>query len=154
MCTDRVARQFAEGEGATNCTFRPAGQYQDAVGSAICTLCASGMYQDAAGQTECKMCHVVNVSHLYEYLAVTETHVTGAFALTGAAACRACGTGRYDSDANSSTVYVDHRTYGAGNYTSVPGNNSLNPKCDQCEASKFKEAESTTPPFWKCARIV
>ena len=112
------------------------------------------MYQDAAGQTECKMCHVVNVSHLYEYLAVTETHVTGAFALTGAAAYCVCGTERYDNDANSSTVCVDHRTYGAGNYTSVPGTNSLNPKCNQCEASKFKEAESPTPPFWKVARTV
>ena len=78
--TDCVARQCAEGEGATNCTFRPAGQYQDAVGSAICTLCASGMYQDAAGQTECKVCDVVNVSPLYEYPAVTENSATGIFA--------------------------------------------------------------------------
>ena len=38
--------------------------------------------------------------------------------------------------------------------TSVHGNNSLNPKCDQCEDSKFKEAELPTPPFWKCARSV
>ena len=73
---------------------------------------------------------VVNVSHLYEYLAMTETHVTDDFALAEAAACCACGTGMYDSDANSSTVYVDHRTHGAGNYTSVPGTNTLNPKCE------------------------
>ena len=96
----------------------------------------------------------MNVSHLYEYLAVTENHVTDDFALAGVAACCACGTGRYNSDASRSTVFVDHRTYVAGNYTSVPGNNSVDPKCDQCEASKFKEAESPTPPFWKCARIV
>ena len=96
----------------------------------------------------------MNVSHLYEYLAVTESHVTGAFALTGAAACCVCVTERYDSDAISSTVCVDHRTYGGGYYTSVPGTNSLNPKCNQCEASKFKEAESPTPPFWKVARTV
>ena len=85
------------------------------------------MYQDAAEQTECKVCDVVNVSHLYEYLAVTENHVTDDFALSGPAACCVCRTGTYDSDANSSTVYVDHRTYGAGNYTSVHGNYSLNP---------------------------
>jgi hypothetical protein len=105
------------------------------------------MYQDAAGQTEGKVCNVMNVSHLYEYLAVTENHVTGDFALTGATACCVCGTERYDSDASSSTVCADHRHCGAGNYTSVPGNNTLNPKCEQCEASKFKEAESPTPPY-------
>ena len=47
------------------------------------------------------------MSHLYEYLAVTADHVTGDFALTGAAACCVCGTGTYDSDANSPMVYVD-----------------------------------------------
>ena len=105
------------------------------------------MYQDAAEQTECKVCDVVNVSHLYEYMAVTEDHVTGDFALTGAAVCFVCGTGTYDSDANSSTVCADHKQCGAGNYTSVPGNNTLKLKCEQCEASKFKEAKSPTPPF-------
>ena len=59
------------------------------------------MYQDAAEQTECKVCDVVNVSHLYEYLAVTENTATGDFALTGATACCVCGTERYDSDASS-----------------------------------------------------
>ena len=40
------------------------------------------MYQDAAGRTKCKMYDdVVTVSHLDEYLAVTETHVTNTFAL-------------------------------------------------------------------------
>ena len=96
----------------------------------------------------------MNVSQLYEYLVVTEKHVTDDFALAEVAACCACGTGTYNSDASTSTVFVDHRTYVAGNYTSVPGNNSVDPKCDQCEASKFKEAESPTPPFWKSARIV
>ena len=105
------------------------------------------MYQDAAEQTECKVCDVVNVSHLYEYLAVTENHVTDDFALAGATACCVCGTGRSNSGASTSMVCLDHRTYVAGNYTSVHGNISLNPKCDQCEASKFKEAESPTPPF-------
>ena len=112
------------------------------------------MYQDAAGKTECKVCDVVNVSHLSEYLVVTENHVTDDSALEKVATCCVCGTGTYDNDANSSTVYVDHRTCGAGNYTSAPGNNSVNPKCDHCEASTFKEAESPTPPFWKGARIV
>ena len=65
----------------------------------------------------------MNLSHIYEYLVVTENHLTSDFALTGAAACCVCETRTYDSDANSSTVCVDHRTYGAGNYTSVPGNN-------------------------------
>ena len=50
----------------------------------------------------------MNVSHLYEYLAVSEIHVTGVFALTGAATCCVCETGTNDSDANSSTVCVDH----------------------------------------------
>ena len=108
MCTDCLAKQCAEGEGATNCTSFPAELYQNAVGSTSCKLCAAGMYQDAAEQTGCEVCDVVNVSHLYEYLAVTENHVTNAFALAGAAACCACGTGMYDSDANSSTVCVDH----------------------------------------------
>ena len=112
------------------------------------------MYQDAAEQTECKVCDVVNMPHFYEYLAVTESHVTVDFALAGARACCVCGTGTYDTDANSSTVCVNHRTYDSSNYTSVHGNNSLNPKCDQCEDSKFKEAELPTPPFWKCARSV
>ena len=85
------------------------------------------MYQDAGGKTDCKVSDDVNVSHLYEYLAVTENHVTDDFALAGVTACCVCRTGKYDSDANSSTVYVDHRTYGAGNYTSVHGNYSLNP---------------------------
>jgi hypothetical protein len=135
-------KAVCRGRWATNCTF------------SNCTLSAAGMYQDAAEQTKCKVCDVVNVSHLYEYLAVTENHVTDDFALAGARACCVCGTRRDNSDANSSTVYVDHRIYVADNYTSVPGDNSLNPKCDQREASKFKEAESPTPPFWKCARIV
>ena len=56
-------------------------------------LCAAGMYQDAAEQIECKVCDVVNVSHLYEYLAVTENHVSDDFALAGAAACCVCGAG-------------------------------------------------------------
>jgi hypothetical protein len=154
MCTDCVARQRAEGKGATNCTFSPAGQNQDTVGNTTYTLCAAGMFQVTAGQTECKVCNVVNVSYLYEYLAVTENHVTDDFALAGAAACCVCRTGPYDSDASSPTVCADHRTYGAGNYTSVPGTNSLNPKCNQCEASKFKEAKTPTPPFWKVARTV
>jgi hypothetical protein len=93
------------------------------------------------------VCDVVNVSHLYEYLVVTENNVTDDFALTGAAVCCVCGTGRYNSDASSSMVCMDHRTYGAGNYTSVSSNETLNPKCDQCEVSKFKEAESPIPPF-------
>ena len=101
-------------------------------------LCG-GVYQDAAEQTECKVCDVVKVSHLYESLAVSENHVTDDFALAGAAACCVCGAGRYNGDASTPTVCVDHRIYGAGNYTSAPGNNSLNPKCDQCEASKFKK---------------
>ena len=89
----------------------------------------------------------MSVSHLYEYLAVTGNHVADDFALSGPAACCVCGTGTYESDANSSTVCVDHRTCGAGNYTSVPGNNTLNPKCDQCEAGKIKENKSLTSPF-------
>ena len=96
----------------------------------------------------------MNVSHLSEYLAVTENHVTDDFTLVEVAACCVCRTGTYESDANSATVCVDQKKYGAGNYTSAPGNNSVNPKCNQCEASKFKEAESPTLPFWKCARIV
>ena len=44
------------------------------------------MYPGAAGKTECKVCDVVNVSHLYEYLAVTENHVTGDVTLAGATA--------------------------------------------------------------------
>ena len=72
----------------------PAKLYQNAVGSTNCTLCAAGMYQDTDGKPECKMCDVVNVSHLYEYLAVTENHVTDDFALAGATACCVCGTGR------------------------------------------------------------
>ena len=39
-------------------------------------------------------CAIVNVSHLYEYLAVTEIHVTDDFALAGATAYCVCGTGR------------------------------------------------------------
>jgi hypothetical protein len=144
-----------EGEGATNCTLCPAGKYQGDAGSTNCTLCATVMYQDiTAGQTECKVCNVVNVSQLYEYLDVTESHATGDFALTGATAGCVYETRTYDSDANAPTVRVDHRQCGAGNYTIVTGNNTLNPKCDQCEASKFKEAESPTPPFWECARTV
>ena len=96
-------KAVCRGRWATNCTF------------SNCTLSAAGMYQDAAEQTKCKVCDVVNVSHLYEYLAVTENHVTDDFALAGAAACCVCGTGTYDIDANSPTVYVDQRTYGAGN---------------------------------------
>ena len=84
------------------------------------------MYQDAAGKTECKVSDVVNVSHLYEYLAVTENHVTDDFALAGVTACCVCGT------RGCTTVCVDHITYGAGNYTSIRGNNTLNLKCDQC----------------------
>ena len=147
ICTDCVAKQCEEGERATNCTLCPAELYQNAVGSTNCTLCAAGMYKDAAGKTDCKVCNDLNVTHLYEYLAVTENDVTVDVALTGATACCACGTGRYNSDASSSTVGEDYRTCGAGNDTSVPGNNSLNPKCAQCEASKVKEAESPTPPF-------
>ena len=115
-------KAVCRGRWATNCTFCPAELYQNAVGSTSCKLCAVGSYQDAAEQTECKVCDVVNVSHLYEYLAVTENHVTDDFALAGARACCACGTRRDNSEANSSTVYVDHSTYGAGNYTIVPGN--------------------------------
>ena len=108
MCTDCLAKQCAEGEGATNCTSFPAELYQNAVGSTNCKLCAAGMYQNAAEQTGCKVCDVVNMPHLYEYLAVTENHVTDGFALAGARACCVCGTRTYDSDANSFTVYVDH----------------------------------------------
>ena len=147
-------KAVCRGRWATNCTFCSAEVYQNAIGSTNCKLVAAGMYQDAAEQTECKVRDVVNVSHLYEYLAVTENHVTDDFALAGTAACCVCGTGTYDSDANSFMVSVDHGTYGAGNYTNVHGNNSLNPKCDQCEASKLKEAESPTPPFLKYARNV
>ena len=86
----------------------------------------------------------MNVSHLYEYLAVTLNHVSGDFALTGAAACRACGTGRYNSDANSSTVCVDHRTCSAGNYTIVPGNNTLNQMCDQCVGGHYVQRSQIT----------
>jgi hypothetical protein len=110
------------------------------------------MYQDAAGKPECKVCNVVNVTRLYEYLAMTENQMTDDFALTGASAGFVCGTGTYDSDTNSSPVCVDHRICGTGNYTSVRGKNSLNPKCNQCEAGKFKEAES--PCCWKSARTV
>ena len=51
----------------------------------------------------------MNVSHLYEYLAVTEDHVTGDFALTGDAAKCVCGTGTNDSHTTSSMVCADHR---------------------------------------------
>ena len=78
------------------------------------------MYKGAAGQTERKLFNVVNVSQLYEYLAVTESHATDDFALTGAAACCVCETGRYVSDASSSTVCVDHRSYGAAPYRLPP----------------------------------
>ena len=70
---------------------------------------ASEMYQDAADKPSARCGIVVNVSHLYEYLAVTEDHVTGDFALTGAAACCFGGTRTNDSHANSSTVCADHR---------------------------------------------
>ena len=109
MCTDCLAKQCAEGESASNCTFCPAELYQNTVGSTSCKLCAAGIYQAAAEQTKCKVCDVVNVSHLYEYLAVTETHVTNDFALAGATAYCVCGTGRSNSDASSSTVCEDHR---------------------------------------------
>ena len=112
------------------------------------------MYQDAARQTERKVCDVMNLSHIYEYLVVTLNHVIGNFALTWATACCVCETGTYESDAKSSTVCVDQRTCDAGNYTSAPDNNSLNPKCDQCAAGKFKEDESPTPPLSKSARAV
>jgi hypothetical protein len=62
------------------------------------------MYQDAAEQTGCKVRDVVNVSHLYAYLAVTENHVTDDFALAGATAYCVCGTGWSNSDASSSTL--------------------------------------------------
>ena len=104
MCTDCVTKQCAEGKRATNCTFWPTELYQNAVGSTNCTLCAAGMYQDAAEQTGCKVCDVVNMPHLYEYLAVTESHVTDDFALAEAAACCACGTVRDNSVASSSTL--------------------------------------------------
>ena len=94
MCTDCVARQCVEGERATNCTFCPAELYRNSVKSTNCTLYAAGMYPEAAGKTKCKVCDVVNVSHLYEYLAVTANHVTDDFALAGATACCVCGTGR------------------------------------------------------------
>ena len=66
------------------------------------------------------------------------------------------GFGQVDlSDANASTVCVDHRTYGARNYTSVPSTNSLNPKCEWCEASKIKEDESqNTAVLEKCTGCV
>jgi hypothetical protein len=113
------------------------------------------MYQDAARQTERKVCDVMDLSHIYEYLVVTESHVTGDSALTEATACCVCGTGRCDSEANSSTVCVDHRQCSAGNYTIVPGNNSLNPKCEWCEASKIKEDESqNTAVLEKCTGCV
>ena len=101
------------------------------------------------------MCDVVDMSHLYEYLAVSEIHVTGDFALTGSAACCFCGTGTNDSHTTSSMVCAHHRQRGAGNYTSVPGNNSLNPKCEWCEASKIKEDESqNTAVLEKCTGCV
>ena len=110
ICTDCVARQCAEGEGATNCTFRSAGQYQDAVGSTNCTLSLrQKCTRTPLGNPSARCGIVVNVSHLYEYLAVTEDHVTGDFALTGAAACCFGGTRTNDSHANSSTVCADHR---------------------------------------------
>ena len=62
------------------------------------------MYQDAVEKTGCKVCDVVNMSHLYEYLAVTENHVTDDFALAGATACCVRETGRSNSDASSSTL--------------------------------------------------
>lgn len=65
------------------------------------------MYQDAAGKTECKVSDDVNVSHLYEYLAVTENHVIDDFALAGATACCVCGTRGCNSDANASTVFTN-----------------------------------------------
>jgi hypothetical protein len=65
------------------------------------------------------VCDVVNVSHLYEYLAAPVTNVTSDFARTGAAACCVCETGTYDSDANSSTVRVDQNKCGAGNCTNA-----------------------------------
>ena len=74
------------------------------------------------------MCNVVIVSHLYVYLALTENNVTGDVALTGVGARCVCGTGPYDSDANSSTVCADHRQCGAGNYTSVPRQQHPEPK--------------------------
>ena len=91
----------------------------------MCTNCVAR--QCAEGDGGKVSDDVVNVSHLYEYLAVPETNVTSAFALTGATACCVCGAGRYDSDANSSTVCVHHRKCGAGHGTSAPGNNTLNP---------------------------
>ena len=51
MCTDCVAKQCAEGEGATICTPVPAELYQNAVGSYTCTLSAAGLQQDAARKT-------------------------------------------------------------------------------------------------------
>ena len=65
-----------------------------------CTLAAAGVYQGATGKTECKVCDVVNVSHLSEYLVVTENHVTDDFALSGIAACCVCRAGTHESDAN------------------------------------------------------
>ena len=59
MWTNCVAKQCAEGEGATNCTSFPEELYQNAVGSTNCKLCAAAMYQDAAEQNKCKVCDVV-----------------------------------------------------------------------------------------------
>ena len=67
------------------------------------------------------------MSPLYEYPVVTENSATRDFALTKAKAYCVCETGTSDTDANSSTVCMDHRKCGLGNYTIVPGNNTLNP---------------------------
>ena len=81
-----------------------------AVGSTNCTLSLrQKCTRTPLGKPSARCGIFVNVSHLYEYLEVTEDHVTGDFALTGAAACCFCGTGTYDSHANSSTVCADHR---------------------------------------------
>ena len=102
-----MAKQCAEDERAANFTFCQAELYRNSVKSTNCMLYAAGIYPEAAGKTKCKVCDVVNVSHLYEYLAVTEIHVTDDFALAGATACCVCGTGRINSDASSSTVCED-----------------------------------------------
>ena len=69
--TNCVAKQCAEDERAANFTFCPEELYWNSGKSSNCMLYAAGMYPEAAGKTKCKVCDVANVSHLYEYLAVT-----------------------------------------------------------------------------------
>ena len=89
LCGERVCG----GRGGNQLRALSVALYQNTVGSINCMLCAVEMYQGAAEQIECKVCDVVNVSHLYECLAVSENQVTDDFALAGTAACCVCGAG-------------------------------------------------------------